>query len=256
MDVFFIHKSQTFSSYATALLASVYDSDGVWGTSSGLFRTAGDPVTNTSCIGMVTTIGSSYLEAPIAKTPHANTIAIIVVASVITTLVIGVGGIIFWRRRKVAMRKPGPEFTLDSTSMYEDGIASGFHLPYDPPSESKFVVYRSNDTSFNIITLEPPRDTTTTEALTLTRRDEAQLVTAIDGDKKGSDNADEAHLVPASQSQNGITLEGRFELSNTIRHEDRNSVQGLPPPYVDSTEILSQDPALDTGIESERLLKD
>lgn len=214
------------------------DKDG-WGTSSGVFQTAGSSDVN--CTGLVTRTGNSANvdqnpTQPSSSSSHAGVIAGVVVAVVIVLLLCG-GGYWWWRRRRAAQLQPEPAYMPDAwvgpTNIPgaelgyitgSESSAMGEYSPYGPSSssgvpptpmrESKLARYRDENA------LSSYRRTMSDGSM-------SGVGTALLGGHAGSSSG------PGTPQWN--SQDGPPGSDIVIQHRDAGGVgvTEVPPPYLD-----------------------
>ena len=202
---------------------SVVDANGVWGTSTGVFKTAGS--SDVGYCPVNPSAGNSANVDQHPKQPSSSKAGTIVPAVVVPIVVLGaLAGIGYWlwRRRQRAKEAPEPAFMPDawtgpSMAEYQGGAAAtgdrSSYNPYDPPPSSKLARFRDDyarsDSGAGAAFLAPG----------MSHRGSSYDDTHFAGDGKTRSST----LPPgAAQGQPDV-----------IYHSDAGAIQEVPPPYID-----------------------
>lgn len=235
------------------LLVSVSDANGVWGTSPGIFKTAGAAVTNeTNCLFYTSTNTADNVDQHPAQPSKSHTTVIIavIVPIVVVALLVGLA-FFFLRHRKHQEREAEPAFLPDAwtgPSIVESGTegASTFS-PYDPPPSSKMARYReeygdssrmsSSQAGIGMGYLSPGMSGAQRRSGTMDGNSGPE--SAISGSRTGSyvGGKGDPRLPP------GVSGEWTVEPDIIIQHRDGGAVQEIPPPYLDHSAQLSSSSA-------------
>lgn len=206
------------------------DANGVWGTSTGAFKTAGSSDTGYCPINPSAGNHADVDQNP--KQPSKSNVSTIVPAVVVPIVVLGLlAGIGYWlwRRRQMAKQAPEPAFMPDAwtgpnMAELQAGAGTGTgdrssYNPYDPPPTSKLARFREDyarsDSGAGGAFLAPGMSHRTTSF------DETHFT----GDGKIGSST----LPPGA-------ARGQPEV---IYHSDAGAIQEVPPPYIDRSGLDS-----------------
>ncbi|KAL5522147.1 hypothetical protein ACEPAF_2004 [Sanghuangporus sanghuang] len=223
------------------LMVSVSDANGTWGTSTGIFKTAGDAVTNDTRCAVVTNQGNSAnIDQHPPQASGSNNTALIagIVVPVVVVCLLAILAFFLWRRRKQAKsREAEPAFLPEAwvgPSLTETGPdgASATYSPYDPPANSKLARYRDEVNSHSrtpssqqgiLMGHLTPGSSGTPRQATFEGHSGPGSATGSrsqDGSGKGGQR-----LPP------GVSPDWTVEPDIIIQHRDGGTVQEIPPPY-------------------------
>lgn len=233
------------------VMASVSDANGVWGTSTGLFKTTGQAVTDQSCTLSTQSGNSANVDQnpPQPSKSHAAVIAGVIVPVVVLSLLAGLGYYL-WRKRQQKQREPEPAFLPDAwmgPSIMETGTGvASTYSPYDPPPSAKLARYRDEMSATH------SRTSSSQNAIGMGFLSPAMpgmvRQSTFDG-HSGSLSGSYSHTGSAGGGKSdprlppGVSSEWTVEPEIVIQHQDAGAVQEIPPPYQNH----SAAPAQSTG---------
>lgn len=219
---------------------SVSDVNGTWGTSTGVFNTAGDAVTLDTRCAVVASSGNSANVDQHPPQPGNSSHTTVIVATVVPIVVVcllAALAFFLWRRRKQAkFREPEPAFLPDAwvgPNITETGAGGGTYSPYDPPPSSKLERFRDE------MTASQSRPSTSQYgpghgllSPGMPHQGGTYSGHSGSGSMSGSHSQDgyfggkgDPRLPP------GVSPEWTVEPEILIQHRDGGAVQEIPPPY-------------------------
>lgn len=190
------------------------DDNGVWGSGSRIFNTVG--TTDLSCGGADTTTGSSsttdqHPKQPAKPLSKATFAAIFVLVGI--TLLLALGALLLWRRRRGRRGKPEPALLPD---LWQDPSPSPFS-PYDPAPNSKPVRYH-DDISHEL--------SGSSSYVGMSRT-------------FSSSSGNEMPQPSGSQLPPSVPTDWDMENEHVLQHRDGGPLLEIPPSYVDVAAGLS-----------------